>query len=151
MSRPARIILKIFGAVVCLLGIFTLAILVILPSDWLQDKVRDRIVSEVERVSGGRVEIGRFHFDWKTLTAEVAPFVLHGKEPAGEAPLVQVDSVTVGLKIISLLEKKVDLASATILRPKVNILVDAQGKLNFPEPKIPHSGNTDPIQLIVGL
>ena len=151
MNRPARITLKIAGALLALFGIAALALLAILPSEWLEAKVRDRIVYEVERVSGGRVEIGRFHFDWKTLTAEVAPFVLHGREPAGEAPLVQADSVRVGLKIISLMEKRVDLASATVLRPKVNILVDANGRLNLPEPKLPRSGKTDPIQLILSL
>lgn len=151
MNRPARITLKIVGALLALFGIAALAVLAILPSKWLEEKVRDRIVYEVERVSGGRVEIGRFHFDWKTLTAEVAPFVLHGKEPAGEAPLVQADSVRVGLKIISLMEKRVDLASATLLRPKVNLLVDANGRLNLPEPKLPRDGKIDPIQLIVSL
>ncbi len=151
MNRPARISLKVFGALVALAGIATLAILAILPSAWLEDKLRVYLVSEVERVSGGRVEIGRFHFDWQTLTAEVAPFVLHGKEPAGEAPLVQADSVRVGLKIISLLEKRVDLASATVLRPKVNILVDANGQLNLPEPKLLRAGKVDPIQLILSL
>ena len=151
MNRPARITLKIAGALLALFGIAALALLAILPSEWLEAKVRDRIVYEVERVSGGRVEIGRFHFNWKTLTAEVAPFVLHGREPAGEAPLVQADSVQVGLKIISLMQKRVDLASATVLRPKVNILVDANGRLNLPEPKLPRSGKTDPIQLILSL
>ena len=145
MNRPVRIALKTAGVLLSLFGIVALAILVILPSDWLQEKVRNRIVYEAERVSGGRVEIGRFQFDWKTLTAEVAPFVLHGKEAAGEAPLVQADSVRVGLKIISLMERRVDLALATVLRPKVNILVDANGRLNLPEPKLPLSGSTDPI------
>lgn len=151
MNRPGRITLKIAGALLALFGIAALAVLAILPSEWLAEKVRDRILYEVERVSGGRVEIGRFHFDWKTLTAEVAPFVLHGREPAGEAPLVQADSVRVGLKIISLMQKRVDLSSATVLRPKVNILVDANGRLNLPEPKLPRSGKTDPIQLILSL
>ena len=151
MNRPARVTLKLAGAVFALFGIATLAVLAILPSEWLQEKVRERIVYEVERVSGGRVEIGKFHFDWKTLTAEVAPFVLHGTEPAGEAPLVQADSVRVGLKIISLLEKRVDLTSATLLRPKVNILVDGNGRLNLPEPKVARSGKIDPIQSVVSL
>ncbi len=151
MNRPARIMLKIAGALLALLGIATLAVLVILPSDWMQEKVRRRIVSEVERVSGGRTEIGRFHFDWKTLTAEVSPFILHGTEPAGEAPLVRAETVRVGLKINSLLKKSVDLLSATVERPQVNLLLDEDGKLNFPEPKIRRSEKTDPIQLILSL
>ena len=81
-ERRLQTALKILGALTALLGIVSLAVLVILPSAWLENKVRQRLVGEVERASGGRAEIGTFHFDWKTLTAEVRQFVLHGTEPA---------------------------------------------------------------------
>jgi translocation and assembly module TamB len=112
---------------------------------------RQHLVDEAERASGGRAEIGRFRFDWKTLTAEVRQFVLHGTEPAGEQPLVRADSIRVGLRIISLMERNIDIASLTLVRPQVNIIVDAQGRTNFPSPKLSRPITTDPIQMIVQL
>ncbi len=151
MNRPARIVLKILGALLALLGILTLAVLVILPSAWFQNKVRQRIVTEVERVTGGRTEIGQFRFDWKTLTAEVRMFVLHGTESSPQQPLLRADSIRVGLKIVSLMKRNIDIASLTVDKPQVNILVDAQGHTNFPTPQLQRSAKTDPIQLILDL
>src|SRR6185437_16966837 len=104
MSRTSR------GAIWAAAGIAALVLLVVVAgvavvrTQWFRDRVRDRIVSDVERASGGRVEIGSFQFDWKTLTAKVSPFVLHGKEAAGEQPLFRAESITVGLKIVSILK-----------------------------------------------
>ncbi|HYZ83517.1 MAG TPA: hypothetical protein VE621_03920, partial [Bryobacteraceae bacterium] len=110
MSRPWKITLWIGGILTALIGIVIVAALLILPSEWFYKKVRERIITEVERVTGGRVEIGRFHFDWKAMEATVSPFVLHGKEPPGEAPLVRIESLSLGLKVISLWKRDIDLA-----------------------------------------
>ena len=68
----------------------------------------------VQRATGGRVEIGSFSYNWHDLTAEVAPFVLHGTEPASAPPLFRADKIQIGFKIISALEKKVDIASLIV-------------------------------------
>ena len=115
-----------------------------------EEKIRVAMVEAVERGTGGRTEAAKFHLDWKTLTVTVDRFVLHGKEPAGQDPLVRADSVTAGLRIISLIEKKFDLASVTINHLRVNILVDPDGHTNFPEPKVKHDVN-DPIQTVLRL
>ena len=83
----------------------------VLRSEWFKNKIRERIVSVTERATGGRVEIGSFSYNWRDLTAEVAPFVLHGTEPASAPPLFHADKIKIRLRIISLLEKKVDIAS----------------------------------------
>ncbi len=150
MTRRLRVILGIAGALLALLGVLALAALVILPSAWFREKVRERIVYEVERASGGRAEVGSFQFDWKTLTADVRPFVLHGTETAGQNPLVRIESLKVGLKIISLWKEKFDLSSVDIQHPEINILVDANGHTNFPEPKMRRQSK-DPIQQILNL
>ncbi len=151
MRRPLKWTLGILGVVVGLTLVLGLAAVLILPSAWFRDKVRDRMITEIERASGGRTEIGTFQFDWKTLTAQVTPFVLHGTEPANERPLFRAESVTVGIKIISMMKRDIDIKSAVVDRPQVNILVDAAGKTNFPEPKIKRVSSKDPIEQLVDL
>jgi len=63
-------------------------------------------------------ELGGYSLDWHNLTAEVHGLVLHGKESPAEPPLLQVGSATLGLRIISVLETKVDLASLRVERPQ---------------------------------
>ena len=145
MSRRARIGVYAAAAVAAAILLTVLAAVLILPSHWFEDKVRARIVYEVERVSGGRAEIGNFHFDWNTLTARIAPFVLHGTEPAGQPPLIRADSIDVGLKVISLARRDVDIASLEVVRPRVNISVDERGNTNLPTPRVPRLAS-DPVQ-----
>ncbi|MEJ7606782.1 MAG: AsmA family protein [Bryobacteraceae bacterium] len=151
MNRPVKITLWIAGIVAALLLILTTAALVILPSAWFREKVRARIVTEIETASGGRAEIGAFNFDWQKLTAEIAPFILHGTEPASEPPLLRVESVKVDLKIVSLFKRDIDIASLIIDRPQVNLIVDANGVSNFPKPKIERDPKKDPVEQLLEL
>lgn len=149
--RPiARILLLGAGSLAGILLILVTAALLILPSEWFRDKVRSRIVTEAERVSGGRVEIGSFRFDWTNLVAEVAPFVLHGTEPSGEAPLFRAESVKVGLKIISIFKRDIDISSLHLDQPRANVLVDRDGATNFPAPKLKRESR-DPIEQLLVL
>ncbi len=142
MSRRTKRLWRwMFGAAaLCVLA--AVVGLFVVRSAWFQEKVRDRIVSEVERVTGGRVEIGSFRFNWETMTAEVAPFVLHGTEPAAARPLFRANSIRVGLKVVSMMERDVDIRSLTVERPEVSIAVHADGSTNFPQPRIHQRSGT---------
>jgi translocation and assembly module TamB len=107
----------------------------VVQSGWFRERVRERIVSVVEDATGGRVELGSWSFDWTGLTFTISPFVLHGTEPAGEAPLVYVESVTLGLRLISAVEQKVDLAYLRVEQPRVRIVIYPDGTDNLPTPK----------------
>lgn len=151
VRRVAKVLAYLGGAVAALLLLVIAAAVVILPSTWFREKVRARIVTEVERASGGRVAVGSFRFDWTTLSAEVAPFVLHGTEPAGQPPLFSADTVRVGLKIISVFARDVDIAAVDVIQPQVNILIDQNGITNFPKPKVRRTSATDPIEQLLRL
>jgi translocation and assembly module TamB len=125
------------------------AALLTLRSAWFRDQVRERIVAEAERATGGRVEIARFDFDWTRLRAVVSGFVLHGTEPGGAPPLVRADSIEVGLRVVSVLKRDIDLASVVVRRPAVGIRIAADGSTNIPRPRVP-SGR-DPVAEILKL
>ncbi|MCX6620702.1 MAG: hypothetical protein NTY38_06420, partial [Acidobacteria bacterium] len=150
MRRPAKAALWIAGSLFGLALLTVVAGFFVLRSDWLREKVRLRIVAEVEKATGGKSEVGSFQFDWRTMQASVRGFVLHGTEPPGQDPLFRADSIQVGLKIVSAFRRKVDLASLTVDRPKVHILVTPDGTTNFPAPKGPRSGK-DPVQTLLDL
>jgi translocation and assembly module TamB len=137
MRRTVRYALYGLAGLASFAILVTIAGLIVIQTPWFRDKVRDRIVYEVEQATGGRVELRSFDFDWHTLTAEVRGFTVHGTEGAGEAPLVRAGSIRVGLKIISVFEKKVDLRSVEVRQPRVNVIVYADGRTNLPKPKVP--------------
>src|SRR5690348_16989883 len=101
--------LMVFGTLSALVLIAVVAAVVLLQSGWFYLKVRTGIVATVEKATGGHVEIGSLHFYWRELRAEVRNFVLHGTEPPGKPPLLQADRVSVGLKIVSLARRDVNI------------------------------------------
>ena len=149
MSRPRRLLLYSGVGVLLMIAVLTIIGLIVVRSSWFHDKVRDRIVEEVEHATGGKAEIGSFQFDWESMTASVRPFVLHGKERAGEPPLLQAESVDVGLKIISALKRDVDVASLVVQSPQVNLIVYPDGSTNLPSPRL--KSDKDPVQRLLEL
>lgn len=104
---------------------------------WFQNKIRQRVESVVERATGGRVEIGGFSYNWHNLTAAAGPFVLHGTELASAPPLFRAEKIQIGLRVISALERKVDISSLIVESPHVYITINPDGTTNIPRPKIP--------------
>jgi translocation and assembly module TamB len=135
MSRPVRVLARIVVALAILAAVCFLAGVLVLRSGWFQEKIRARIIAEIEHATGTRVDMGAFRFDEEHMTATVSPLVVHGTEPAGEAPLFQAESVTLGLRIISIVDKKVDLALMRIERPAVRIVFYPDGSNNVPPPR----------------
>lgn len=152
MTRLRRAVISSVAALAILLAAAAVTALLVVRSGWFRERVRERIVREIETATGGRAELGSFSFDWERLVATVSPLVLHGTEPAGEPPLLRVQSVTVGLRVISPLERKVDLASLRADQPAVRIVFYPDGSTNLPSPRTSSKGTwtTDVIDFAVG-
>ena len=151
MSRRAKLSLWIAGGTASLFAMLALAVVLILPSAWLRERIRAGLVTEIEKTTGGRVEIGAFYWDWRKLHVQVRPFVLHGTESEGEKPLVRAEAIQVWLHIVSFLKRDIDVRRVEFDHPEVNVLIDAQGRTNFPTPKVQRKSDEDPVQQILNL
>ncbi|MGI8744463.1 MAG: translocation/assembly module TamB domain-containing protein [Bryobacteraceae bacterium] len=149
--QARRIIIRLALAVFVLACLVLIAGIAIVRTDWFRNKVRGKIIAVAEQATGGRVEIGSFSYDWHTLTASVTPFALHGTEPAGDPPLFRAARIQVGLKIVSALQKRVDLASLVIDSPQVRIITTLEGRTNFPSPRIRTHRNKSFVQQLLDL
>ena len=134
VRRALRTVVRVLAALLVVFGITITAAFVVVQSGWFHEYIRGRIIAEIERATGGRVELGRFSFRGATLTAQVAPLVLHGKEAPGEPPLLNVESVSLRIQVISILEHKIDLATLRLQKPRVRIVTYADGSTNLPSP-----------------
>jgi translocation and assembly module TamB len=135
MSRKRIAWFAIGGAAAAIL-LAALAGLLVVRSSWFRERVHRLIVSEAETATGGRVEVGSFAFDWRRMRAEVGAFVIHGKEPADHAPLFRARSIAVGLKIVSVFRRKVDIEYLDVAAPEISLIVYPDGSTNVPEPKV---------------
>ncbi|MFL6353446.1 MAG: translocation/assembly module TamB domain-containing protein [Bryobacteraceae bacterium] len=141
MMRRSRRVILISSAAVCGLLLLTAAsAFYTLQTDWFKEKIRQKIVAVIENASGGRVELGRFDYDWHTLTAGFGNLAIHGTELRSGPPLFRAKSVRVGLTIISLLKRQMDIRSLTVEGPEICLLLRPDGTSNIPAPKLRRSG-----------
>lgn len=95
---------------------------------------RAQIVQQVERITGGAVELESFTFHWWSLRAEMEGFVVHGREPRGAPPLFAADRLLVDVRVDALFRRQFSLDEVRIERPQIHVRVDESGT-NVPAPR----------------
>jgi len=136
-------------------GIVITAILAALwytTTNSFQAYVRGRLVSEVERITGGRAEIGSFHVVPFHLQVEVRNITVHGKEAADDVPLAHADSLLAQVKVVSFLRTEFGFSSVVLDHPVVHIAVAPDGTTNIPAPRAARKpSESTPIEQLFGL
>jgi translocation and assembly module TamB len=109
-----------------------LGLLVYINTDSFQALVRRRLIAELERVTGGRVEIASIHTTPFRLQADVRGITVHGRESATDVPLAHVDRIVARVKISSLLRSEFGFHEVVLEQPVVHVAFYAGGTTNFP-------------------
>src|SRR5579859_157741 len=147
---------KIVGWTAIVIGglvlLVVIAAVVILQNPAFQRYLVAKIEQSAQESTGARVEVQNLQLHVKTLRADLYGLIVHGTEPAGAKPLLEVTHARIGIKIISVLRHKVDLSELLIDHPEVNLLVDKAGNSNLPQPPSAQSksGSTNVFDLAVG-
>ena len=100
-----------------------------------QALVRRRLVAEVERITGGRVEIGSIHTTPFRLQVDVREITVHGRESAIDVPLAHISRIVARLKISSLLRSELAFDEVVLDQPVFHVAFYPDGTTNFPARK----------------
>jgi translocation and assembly module TamB len=100
-----------------------------------QAMVRHRLVAELQRVTGGRVELGSFHTVPFRFQVDVRNLTIHGREQADDIPYAHIDRLLAHVKLISVLGAEFGFDSLLLDRPVLHIIVYPDGSTNQPWPK----------------
>jgi translocation and assembly module TamB len=123
--------------------------LYVLRSEALRERIRGRIVAELEKATGARAELKKFDFDWTSWTVAVEGLALHGSERPEQRPYVLIPKAELKLTVRSWFGRDVDLSRLIIEKPEVHIYVAPDGTTNIPSPAKPSGG--DPIASLLRL
>ncbi len=108
-----------------------------LTSNSFQNRVRSKVIGELELMTGGRVELQSFRWNLSRLEIVADNLTIHGLEKPGEAPYVHLDHLVVRAKIFSLWRKEIGLRYVSVRHPVIHIIAYPDGSTNQPTPKQP--------------
>jgi translocation and assembly module TamB len=117
-----------------------------MTTESFQAFVRARMVAEIEKATGARVELGTYHTIPFRLQAEVRDLTLHGLEANSEVPLAHVDRVVARIKVISLLQTSFGFKWLYLEHPVVHLIVHPDGSTNVPEPPVKSRSTRTPVE-----
>jgi translocation and assembly module TamB len=131
-----RILWKLFLAfcVFSLIGFSLLAWYV--TTDSFQQLVRRRVVASVEKITGGRVELGELHTTPFRLRVDARNLTIHGREASDQVPFLRIDRLQAEMKIISLLSTTIGLHSLVLEHPVAHVIAYPDGTTNVPAPRV---------------
>jgi translocation and assembly module TamB len=102
-----------------------------------QALARARIIAELEKATGGAVQIDSFHWQLLTLTAQADGLVVHGREAIGEEPLARIDRASIAVSVLGIWSPRILLRDLTIEHPALHLIVYPDGSTNVPHPRNP--------------
>jgi translocation and assembly module TamB len=149
--KRKRFAWKLAAVCAALAVIAAISVFAVLKSAWFHERLRTAIVSAIEKATGGRAEIGAFRFDVNHLRAEVKEFTLHGTEGADKPPLVHAASVAIGLKIVSLIDRNINVRSLDVTSPRIYLVIYPDGRTNIPQPRVKSKSTLTTAETIVKL
>ena len=122
-------------------------------TDSFQTYVRRRMVAEIERITGGRAEVGSFHVVPFHMQVEVRDITVHGKEGPDDVPLAHADSLVAQVKVISFLRTEFGFTSLALEHPLVHVMVGPDGATtNIPGLRLlPEDSTKSPIEPLFAL
>ncbi len=109
-----------------------LGLLLYVNTDSFQSLVRRRLIAELERITGGRVEVGSIHTTPFRLQADVRDITVHGRESASDVPLAHADRVVARLKLSSLVRSEFAFHEVVLEQPVVHVAFYSDGTTNYP-------------------
>jgi translocation and assembly module TamB len=148
--RPRRVWKYLLIAM--LLGVVSLAgMLWYSTTDAFQAMVRRRLVTELELITGGRVQLGSFHTTPFRLRVDVRDLTIHGLEKSGEIPYAHVDRMLAEVKVISVLGAEFGVSSVELEHPVVHIIFYGDGSTNQPVPKVERISDKNGVEELFSL
>lgn len=144
-------IVRGLGALALVLLLGAMGVARYLHTAQFQERARQFVIAQVERATGGRVELQSVRLSFRRLEFELAGLVVHGKESEAEAPLLRAELVQARLQWAPLLRGHIALRELRVRRPLAHVDVYKDGSTNVPRPKLAAGARPDRIEQVLRL
>jgi translocation and assembly module TamB len=131
--------------ILLLIVVAVIAVAVVLHSQRVHNYVLAKVESTASDSLQTRVHLEDFALHFSPLGLDLCGVTIHGADPYGNIPVLQLQHAHVGVRIVSFLQRKWYLSDVQIDHPVVQVLVDKNGISNIPRPKPSSSKNNTTI------
>jgi translocation and assembly module TamB len=131
------------GAVVAIVIVLVVfAGYIVLEAPQFHQYVLAKIVEQVERTTGGKLEVENWDFHLSPMVVNLYGITFHGTEGPERKPLLIAEKLTVGVSVRGLLRRKVQLTELLVQHPVASFEVNQVGTTNIPTPTEKSSATT---------
>jgi len=131
-----RILLAAAGiAVLVILGLIA-ALWSFINSPRFEETAKDFIVREITKQTGAEASLDDFDWSIRQQRFVLRGLTIRGLEPPDHPPLAHVESIQIGVRLRTLLQRRVDLFELIVARPQFHLIVDRNGRTNLPDPPV---------------
>jgi translocation and assembly module TamB len=136
MQRDMNKLLRRMSLAAGFLTVLLLAAFAVFSTPWFRRFIERRIVLGLEQLTGGRVEIGEFHFKPALFEVTLRHLVIHGLEGPQEPALFAAQTARVRLNPATFIRRRVLLRSLEWHGAEVHVRINPDGASNIPGPRI---------------
>ena len=133
----------VFTGVSVLVVLALVSITAVLHSARFHNYLLSTVQKKASESFGTRVELQNFTLHLSSLSLDLYGLTVHGASPYSDPPLLQVAHAQVGVRIVSVLQKKWYLDSFIVDSPVVKVFTDAHGVTNIPTIKSSGSSSSN--------
>ncbi len=148
--RWRKIVGWVGGILVVLLAMLAIGVYALLHSASFHNYVVRTAQQKASDSLNTRVTLQNFTLHLSNLSLDLYGLTVYGVGPGANAPVLQVDRMSAGVRVISVLHRQWNLDNLEVDHPVVKMLVDKSGQNNLPTPKPSNSNSqTDLFDLAV--
>lgn len=96
-----------------------------------------KIIEKSENATGGKVDIERMEIHWNRLGVDFYDVALFGSGGNSQLPVLRARHLGIGLNVVSILRRQIDLSEIVLDEPALDLRVDAKGNTNLPKSATP--------------
>jgi translocation and assembly module TamB len=148
-AKLKRVIGWTVAALLVIVLILTVGIAVLLRNNVAHQKILQFAERQATESLGARVQVQNFAIHPSNLSLDIYGITLHGPSPYSDPPLLQVEHIQLGVRIVSILHRKWYLNDIRVDHPVARVLVDKEGKDNLPKTKSTGGKSTSVFDLAV--
>ena len=131
-GRARKIIAWIAGIIAALVIVLAVGIYAVLHTAFAHNYILKTAQGGASEALNTRVTLQDYGLHLSTFGLDLYGLTVYGVGPGANAPLLQVDHIGLGVKVISALHRQWNLQNVAVDHPVVKVIVDSQGRSNLP-------------------